>query len=65
MMAELPRAVVDREQCIGSGMCEAIAPDDFELDDEARSKVLPPVSDLEAVREAVDSCPSMAIRLDE
>lgn len=54
-------ATVDRDLCIASGVCEAIAPDDFELDEDGKSHATPPTSDPDAVQEAIDSCPSMAI----
>lgn len=34
------RIVVDRDKCTGLGMCEAEAPDFFEIDDEGTLEVL-------------------------
>jgi ferredoxin len=60
------RIVVDRDLCDGHGMCEAMAHDYFELDDEDTMTVLndsPPDSDLARVHAAVQSCPALALSL--
>ena len=62
-----PRIEVDRSRCQGTGVCESIAPDFFEvLDDGAmhiiRAEVDPQHLDL--IGDAVDSCPTLALRLD-
>jgi len=55
---------VDRARCLGSGMCVVYAPDTFAHDDEAKAVVQDPAADaLDAVREAVDACPTGALRL--
>ncbi len=58
---------VDRERCIGAGMCAWTAPGIFDQDDEdGRVLLLRPEVEPEheaAVREAVAACPSGAIRL--
>ncbi|MGW4849364.1 ferredoxin [Nocardia brasiliensis] len=58
---------VDRERCIGAGMCVLTAPEMFDQAEED-GRVLPlrrtPTPDQEqAVREAVEMCPSGAIAL--
>lgn len=62
------KIVLDRSACDGIGMCEAMAPDYFELDDEDQLTILndtPPEADLARVRAAVESCPNLALRLEE
>jgi ferredoxin len=55
---------VDRARCLGSGMCVVYAPDTFGHDDEAKAVVQDPAADpLDAVRDAVDACPTGALRL--
>ncbi len=52
---------VDQDTCIGSGMCNAIAPEHFLLEG-ATSVALKPTTDAaEDVREAAESCPVEAI----
>jgi ferredoxin len=57
---------VDRDLCIGSGMCVAYAPGTFDQDDDAKSVLLTPSTDtLEAIRSAIDACPMRALQLHE
>lgn len=60
------RIEVDRGKCDGLGMCEAMAPDFFEVADEGAVRLLdehPDEQDRELVTAAVDSCPMLALRL--
>ena len=61
------RIVVDRDRCEGLGMCEAMAHEFFELDDEDVMHVLDesPGSEHRAqVAAAVASCPVQALGLE-
>ncbi|WP_433663701.1 ferredoxin [Nocardia sp. CA-128927] len=61
------RISVDRERCIGSGMCALLAPEAFDQDEnDGRVRLLDarPRSS-SAVREALDACPSGALHIDE
>lgn len=54
----------DREVCIGSGMCVTYAPATFDQDAAAKVVIADPYGDdLEAVRAAVEACPTRAIQL--
>jgi len=65
-MAQRWRVEVDRDVCMGSGLCMVYAPDTFDIDDEARSFVKDPVGgQIEQVRAAVEACPTRALRLTE
>ncbi len=58
------KAKVIRENCIGCGACQAIAPSIFEIDDEGLSKVIMEEvseSDQEDFNDALESCPTGAI----
>jgi ferredoxin len=62
------RIVVDRDKCTGLGMCEAEAPDLFEVQDDGSLTVLndqPGAGDLEAAEAAVMACPTEALTLVE
>jgi ferredoxin len=55
---------VDRELCMGSGMCIVYAPGTFEHDDETKAVVVDPAGDpIDAIRNAVQACPTSALRL--
>ncbi|MEU7072444.1 ferredoxin [Streptomyces narbonensis] len=64
-----PHLSVDRERCIGAGMCAMTAPDIFDQDpDEGLVLLLdaePSAPHHAAARLAVGVCPSGAITLDE
>jgi ferredoxin len=61
-----PTIVVDRELCMGSGMCIVYAPNTFAHDDETKAVVVDAVGDsIDAVRNAVQACPTSAIRIEE
>ena len=58
--------VVDRERCVGSGTCELLAPDMFEVGDDgvvAVGRGPEDGDDVHAVRDAVQACPTQALRL--
>jgi ferredoxin len=63
---EVPRWTieVDREVCMGSGMCIMYAPGTFVHDDETKAVVVDPRGDPEeSIRIAVEACPTGALRL--
>ena len=64
----MSRVQVDRDRCVGSGVCESLAPEVFEIDDDGVLQVLreePAPDDLDGVRDAVQSCPARALALAE
>lgn len=53
---------VDKDKCIGCGMCIAIAPKSFKFEDDGKVVFTSPPGDEEAkIQEAIDSCPVAAI----
>ena len=60
------RIVVDRDRCEGLGMCEAMAHEFFEVQDDGTMRVLneyPNEAHRVELQAAVDSCPMLALRL--
>jgi ferredoxin len=56
------RVTVDEELCVGTGQCEMICPEVFEVDLVAEVKDEHPDPSLhERVSEAADACPTRAI----
>jgi ferredoxin len=56
--------VVDRELCLGAGMCIVYAPKTFAHDAESKAVVSEPPNDrLSEIRNAVDACPMGALSL--
>ena len=61
------KAYVDRDTCIGCGICPSVCPEVFEMDDEniAIVKVDEVSADLEeSAKEAEESCPVDAITVE-
>jgi ferredoxin len=60
------RVEVDLDKCTGHGICESIADDVFEVQDDGTVLILEherPESDRERMRQAVTQCPAAALRL--
>jgi ferredoxin len=58
------RIVVDRDLCMGSGMCIVYAPGTFAHDDEAKVVVNEPHGDpTDSLKAAVEACPTGALTL--
>jgi ferredoxin len=60
------RVELDSTRCTGLGVCEAMAPSHFEVQDDGSLSVLKPTAspdELAEVRAAVQSCPVEALRL--
>jgi ferredoxin len=62
------RVVVDRDLCESNGVCEGLAPEVFQIDDNDELLILQerPDESLRAkVLDAVRSCPKQALKLEE
>jgi ferredoxin len=60
------QVILDRDKCTGLGICESVAPDHFEIDDDGELVVLrDDVTDDEraTIEDAVRQCPTGALRL--
>jgi ferredoxin len=55
------RVAVDRDTCIGSGICAASAPDHFTLEDDRSRPLAELVEPEDVVIDAAESCPVEAI----
>lgn len=58
-----PRIRVDRDRCVGGGMCALVAPEIFTQDNDGLNEIIEgrEKSDGPAVREAMRACPVQAI----
>jgi ferredoxin len=62
------RVEVDLDKCTGHGICESIADDVFEVQDDGTVLIHDhdrPASDRERMQRAVTQCPAAALRLTE
>ena len=61
------RIVVDRERCVGTGICESIAEDVFEVQDDGTMRIVAdevPETDRDRMEQAVARCPTAALRIE-
>lgn len=61
------KATVNRDECIGCGICESYCPDVYTLDEEGKSEVIldPIPAELEAcAQEGADACPVSVITIE-
>lgn len=63
-VTERSSVTIDREACVGAGLCVVYAGGTFAHDDEAKAIVLStPADDIDTVRIAVEACPTGALHL--
>ncbi|OPF52971.1 ferredoxin [Clostridium baratii] len=61
------KAHVDKDTCIGCGLCPSIAPEVFDMDDDGKAKeIVDEVAEenQDAAKEAEESCPVNAIEVE-
>lgn len=64
----MKRAIVDKDLCIGCGVCAEVCPRVFEMrnDDKAQAKTISVAPEDEiSCRDAADQCPTSAITIEE
>ncbi|SEA60231.1 MULTISPECIES: ferredoxin [unclassified Mycobacterium] len=62
------KITVDRQRCASIGLCESVAPDLFQVDDDGVLRLVREdvsADELAQVRIAVDDCPTCALSLQE
>jgi ferredoxin len=62
------KCVVDYDKCTGLGICESLAPDFFEVNDDGDLIQLKhdiSADELQAVEEAVAGCPTEALTIEQ
>ncbi len=61
------KANVDKDTCIGCGLCPSICPDVFDMDDDGKAHTIVdevPTGNEGEAQDAADSCPVDAISVD-
>lgn len=61
------KAHVDKDTCIGCGLCTSICPEVFSMDDDGKAVAISgdvPTDNQDAAKEAEESCPVSAITVE-
>ncbi len=61
------KAIVDKETCIGCGLCPSICPEVFDMEDDGKAAAVVdevPAGSEGSAQEAADSCPVDAISVE-
>ncbi len=58
------KVYVDKDACIGCGVCEGICPDVFLMNDEGKAETIVPETEDSCAQDAADSCPTQAIKVE-
>ncbi|HOB16292.1 MAG TPA: ferredoxin [Defluviitoga sp.] len=59
------KIIIDKEACIGDGICESLCPDVFQMTDDGKAEVIDEQSNEPCVQDAIDACPTEAISREE
>lgn len=58
------KVYVDKDTCIGCGVCEGICPDVFKMTDDGKAEAIVPETETACAQDAADSCPVQAITVE-
>lgn len=61
------KGFVDKDTCIGCGLCPTICPEIYEMDDDGKAKAVDkeiPAEFVESAKDAADQCPVDAIKVE-
>lgn len=58
------KVVVNKDVCVGCGVCTTIAPDVLVIGDDGLAEAIADAADEAAVTEAAESCPVQAIEVE-
>ncbi len=61
------KANVDKDTCIGCGICPSVCPEVFQMDDDGKAKAIEdpvPTTSEDSAKEAEDQCPVNAISIE-
>jgi len=58
------KVYVDKDTCIGCGVCEAICSEVFMMNDDGKAEAIVPETEAACAQDAADSCPVQSIKVE-
>ena len=58
------KVYVDKDTCIGCGVCEGICSEVFMMNDDGKAEAIVPETEAACAQEAADSCPVQSIKVE-
>jgi len=58
------KVTVNKETCIGCGICVQVCPEVFELGEDGKARVKVEETDASCVQDAASSCPTQSIKIE-
>ncbi|AKI98164.1 ferredoxin [Kosmotoga pacifica] len=58
------KVYIDKDACIGCGVCEGLCPEVFRMTDDGKAEVIVAETEASCAQDAADSCPVQAIKVE-
>ncbi|HCO69340.1 ferredoxin [Mesotoga sp.] len=58
------KVYVDKDTCIGCGVCEGICSEVFMMNDDGKAEAIVPETEAACAQDAADSCPVQSIKVE-